>query len=200
MINRDLLETGRTDEQNAEGRKDGKRDRQSETQMRGGGRDSTANARLPLRWGSCDSIQKWLDGARLWNVCIERSWCVCVCVCVCVLTCEHFIWHRQHGGRASVCISRCAAHTDRCLDRSQCASAPECQSRLSPPALLLPLLFLRSFVLLSPSSSGFLSSFPSVAPHLLPPLSATCFSLRSEAPPPSSPLGPVSHSRPAGEI
>ena len=166
-----------------EGRKDRKRDRQSETQMRGGGRDSTANARLPLRWGSCDSIHKWLDGARLWNVCIERSWCVCVCVCVNVWTFR--LTSAARWESISLHQSLCCPHRPMLGPKPmcQCAGMPKpAVSSRSPSPSPLPSLFCSSLAFLLGLSLLFpvccSSSFPTSLCHLL--LTA----VRSPPPPP----------------
>lgn len=155
-----------------QGRKDGEKDRQNSRWGEEGA--SPTRRRLPcLEVHHVTAIKSGWMGRKC-GMCAAET-------LVRASACEHFVWHRQHGGKAlrSVCINRYSAHTDQWLDRRQGASAPECQnpavcsrppfflclSFLSPPSpgsLLFSRLPHHVFFLLSPVcySSSFLTSYP----------------------------------------
>lgn len=131
MINRDLLETGRTDEQNTKKERQKKRDRQT---------DEGKKARQP-RWRPSPALsfmwQHWkVPGWDEDVACVRLFQTV-----VPALACEHFTWQWQHDGKASrsVFINRYAAHTDQKL-----GPMPRCQwARVPNPRPSFPLCLRR---------------------------------------------------------
>lgn len=161
-----------------QGRKDGEKDRQNSRWGEEGA--SPTRRRLPcLEVHHVTAIKSGWMGRKC-GMCAAET-------LVRASACEHFVWHRQHGGKAlrSVCINRYSAHTDQWLDRRQGASAPECQN---PAVCSRPPFFLCLSFLSPPSPDSllfsrlphhvFFSSLPSVTPHLFSPPTPTAAASR----------------------